>query len=315
MAKEDSQKQMSYATVSFLGVLLLIAFIFGVFVLNGTNSLSTQINNIALLLNATQMQSSMMVSSFVSSSQFAINGYDQSMQDVQTFDVQVNSTFQAITAQLQTGNNEFVQTAIALGTNLSNTSVANGCSGMTCPVLPNLTPITLSKTQTAILVVDLIPSICYKAFANTNCNDTIIPVQTLLSVARSSQVPIIFTTVKHDVIISDVANQTNETVLNTFGSNKFFKTNLQELLVTMNISTLVVAGTHANGAILQMGQQVPARGLTYIVPADTISADSDYIKNYVLYQLLNHPVYQNPQNQPTITTASVLTAVPLITLQ
>lgn len=81
------------------------------------------------------------------------------------------------------------------------------------------------------------------------------------------------------------------------------------------ITTVVVVGTAANGAVLCTGFGANARGLTVVVPEDGISSRDPFATYAARYQLLNQPGFANATNQALAPKAATLSRSDLITFK
>src|SRR6266568_7670300 len=95
-------------------------------------------------------------------------------------------------------------------------------------------------------------------------------------------------------------------MLQTFGADKFFNTNLDDMLKGAGATTLVLVGTASNGAVLYTGYEATARGYTVVVAQDGISADTDFATLFTEWQLLNYPGTLNADNTPLKPKAATL---------
>jgi nicotinamidase-related amidase len=71
--------------------------------------------------------------------------------------------------------------------------------------------------------------------------------------------------------------------------DKFFRTELKEILLKKKIKTVVIAGTTAEGAVLHTATGAAVRGFQVIVPVDGMSADALYAEQYTAWHLANAP--------------------------
>ncbi len=63
------------------------------------------------------------------------------------------------------------------------------------------------------------------------------------------------------------------------GADKFYKTNLEQILKDKNIQTVIVVGTASHGAVMMYtASEAAFRGMNVIVPLDGISAENTYIE-------------------------------------
>ena len=107
--------------------------------------------------------------------------------------------------------------------------------------------------------------------------------------------------------VKEVYPKAEDTVLETYGADKFFRTRLDNVLSHTGAKYLVVVGTRANGAVMYTAFEAVMRSYTVILLADCVSADTDTIRNFVLWQALNSPGRSNPDNTPLAPLAVTLT--------
>jgi nicotinamidase-related amidase len=73
------------------------------------------------------------------------------------------------------------------------------------------------------------------------------------------------------------------------GADKFYKTNLEQILKDKNIQTVIVVGTAAHGAVMYTASEAAFRGMNVIVPLDGTSAENTYIEQYVAHNFTSAP--------------------------
>ena len=86
-----------------------------------------------------------------------------------------------------------------------------------------------------------------------------------------------------------VAPNKNEPFVKS-GVDKFYQTNLEQILAEKNIQTLIIVGTAAHGAVLYTASEAVLRGFNVIVPVDGVSAENTYIEQYVAYNFTSAPI-------------------------
>lgn len=87
------------------------------------------------------------------------------------------------------------------------------------------------------------------------------------------------------------------------GVDKFFGTDLEKILKTKGIQTVILAGTSAHGAVLHTATGAALRGLKVIVPVDAMSAGDPYAEQYTAWHLVNGP---GTRRQTTLTRISLI---------
>ena len=71
--------------------------------------------------------------------------------------------------------------------------------------------------------------------------------------------------------------------------DKFYNTDLEEILRTRGVETVIVVGTSAHGAVLHTATGAALRGLRVVVPVDGLSAGEAYAEQYTCWHLANGP--------------------------
>jgi nicotinamidase-related amidase len=158
------------------------------------------------------------------------------------------------------------------------------------PVVPQLEEIKLKLRETALLVLDI---------QNQNCNEdrrprcvrTLHNIQMLLEKARKSGILVVFSLTsaasKAD-IRREVLPKRDETIVKA-GVDKFYDTELEGILQSNAIKTVIMVGTSASGAILNTATGAATRQINIIVPVDGISATYPYEEQYTVWHLMNSP--------------------------
>ncbi|MBO0835587.1 MAG: isochorismatase family protein [Actinobacteria bacterium] len=177
--------------------------------------------------------------------------------------------------------------------------------------VPDPVPVTVDPASTAYLVLDLTTAVCAP---RPGCVATLPAAAALLARARAAGAMVVYsqTAAAGSQILPEVAPLPGDPVV-TARADKFFNTDLDSILSSHGIKTLVLVGTAANGAVLYTTFEANLRGYTVVVAEDGVSANSGYITHYTLFQLLNQPGFTNPQNTPLKTGDVTLSTGPLVT--
>ncbi len=163
------------------------------------------------------------------------------------------------------------------------------------PDLPAPVPVTVDAKTTAYLILDETSVVCAPRPA---CRAALPAVAALLAKARAAGALVVYsqTPTPGSTILPEVAPQPGEPTVSS-RADKFFGTSLDEILKSRGITTAVIAGTVANGAVLYTAFEANLRGYTVVVAADGISADPFPVL-LTQYQVLNQPGFANPTNTP-----------------
>jgi nicotinamidase-related amidase len=179
--------------------------------------------------------------------------------------------------------------------------------------VPRPVAVTVDPSTTAYLVLDLTSAVCAP---NPTCVSTLPAAASLLAKARAAGATVIYsqTGTAGSEILPQVAPQPGDPIV-TGHADKFFGTDLDQILTARGIKTLVVVGSVTNGAVLYTTFEANLRGFTVVVAEDGVSADSPFIMNYSLFQLLNEPGFTNTDNTPLTANAVTLSKSKLVTFK
>ena len=160
--------------------------------------------------------------------------------------------------------------------------------GVKAPPKPVLKEVTVDPKTTALLMLDFMKQNCGQ---RPRCLATLPAMKTLLGEARAHKVPVVYSIIANSTIadvLPDVAAQPDEPHVLS-GPNKFRNTELEKILKDKGITTVIVTGTAANGAVLQTAVGAVGRGLNVIVPVDGLSSAEAYADLATVYTFSNAP--------------------------
>jgi nicotinamidase-related amidase len=177
------------------------------------------------------------------------------------------------------------------------------------PALPDVTPVSVDASTTAFLVLDLNSAVCPPRPA---CVGSVPAISRLLSKARGAGVFVGYSTTPGADILPDVAPRPGDPLV-TSRADKFYNTDLDQMLKDHNIQTVVLVGSAANGAVLYSAFGAAERGYTVVVATDGISSGPDFDTYLAEYQVLNMPGFGNATNDPLKQQAATLSRGDLIT--
>ena len=158
------------------------------------------------------------------------------------------------------------------------------------PPPPELKPVTIDKKTTALLMLDFNQQTCTQR--RPRCTASIPRVKPLLAAARAAGLPVVFTLGgggKRADIPEELAPRSDEPSM-LAGVDKFVNTDLEKILKDKGITTVIVVGTAAHGAVLYTASSAAIRGMKVILPLDGISADNTYTEQYFAWHMANVPV-------------------------
>ncbi|MEN6617417.1 MAG: cysteine hydrolase [Syntrophorhabdus sp.] len=172
------------------------------------------------------------------------------------------------------------------------------------PQAPELKPVTLEASSTALLLLDFNRQVC-NSEKRPRCIASIPAVKRLAERARESKVQVIYSltigSTREDLPPALRAMDKEPSV--TSGPDKFLGTDLENMLKQRGIKTVIVTGTAAHGAVLYTGSGAALRGLKVIIPVDGISAEDLYPEQYTVWHMLNAP---RISTQSTITRTDMI---------
>jgi nicotinamidase-related amidase len=157
-------------------------------------------------------------------------------------------------------------------------------AGVNAPPAPELKPVTVDPKTTALLMLDFIKPNCTN---RPRCMASIPAMKKLLTEARAKGVMVVYsvggTTTTAD-IIPDIAPITGESSVRS-SVDKFTGTDLEKILKDKGISSVIITGTAAHGAVLYTGSVAALKGLNVIVPVDGMSSEDLYYEQATAWLL------------------------------
>ncbi len=156
---------------------------------------------------------------------------------------------------------------------------------------PQLKEVTVDPKSTALLVLDIIKPVC-NAERYPRCPGTIPVVKKLITEARAKGMLVVYTTVLNvpkTAIYEEVAPAASDPVVPGV-LDKFLHTDLEKIFKDKSITTVLMVGTVAQGAVIMTGSQAAQLGFSVIVPVDAISGNSPFPEAYAVWHLANAPI-------------------------
>lgn len=180
-----------------------------------------------------------------------------------------------------------VSAAIAAAAPAGAASITDAWDSVKAPPVPALKSVTVDPRATALLMLDFMNQNCGK---RDRCLAQVPAMKKLLETARAAKVPVVYSFIANTTaadVITDLKPAAGEpSVLS--GPNKFIRTELEKILKDRGITTVIVVGTAANGAVLQTASYAALLGMNVIIPVDGISGDS-YAEQYVAWHFTSAP--------------------------
>jgi nicotinamidase-related amidase len=172
------------------------------------------------------------------------------------------------------------------------------------PQAPELKTITIDPATTALLLLDFNKQTCNEK-VRPRCISSIPVMAKFLTKARAKGVKVIYS-LSPGAAVSDIAKELmpieGEPVV-TSGPDKFIGTDLEKIIKGKGITTVIVTGTAAHGAVLYTASGATLRGIKVLVAVDGVSAENTYAEQYTAWHLITAPL---------ISTRVTLTKTPLI---
>ncbi len=191
-------------------------------------------------------------------------------------------------------------------------SASPSATGFALPVPPAPAAVVVDPQTSALLILDLNAQICGP---NPTCVATIPAVSVLLKKARQAKVPVIYSQGRAAAaVLPDIAPQADEPTVSG-PADKFFGTNLDDLLKQRKASTLLMVGTSSNGAPLYTAFEANVRGYTVVIAQDGVSQQNPADLAAALYQYLHEPGFANADNKPLADKSITLSRSDLISFK
>jgi nicotinamidase-related amidase len=172
------------------------------------------------------------------------------------------------------------------------------------PPAPELKAAAVDPKTTALLVLDMETTIC----KSPRCIASIQSIHRLLTEALENGMPVVYSlthTGSPQDIEKQLAPMPGDPIVKS-NVDKFYNTDLDEILRSKGIKTVIVTGFAANGAVLHTAASAAFHGYKVIVPVDCMStANILYAEQYTAWHMLNSPATRNN---------AILTKVDLISI-
>jgi nicotinamidase-related amidase len=177
---------------------------------------------------------------------------------------------------------------IACAVSSSAADVLDDWATVKLPPKPELKPVTLEGSTTALLILDMMKMNCG---ARPRCVATVPNVKRLHDAARAAGAMVWYSLVGSDgkatpadMIDPGFMPRDGEWARQN-GPDKFLGSNLEEKLKARGIKTVVVCGTSFQGVGIGTGSGSAQRGYKVIVPIDCLSAEDPYMEQYATWHL------------------------------
>jgi nicotinamidase-related amidase len=175
----------------------------------------------------------------------------------------------------------------ACATLAASQTIVDEWASVKAPPPPELKSVKIVPRETALLMLDFVKPICG---ARPRCVTSLPKMQKLLDQARERGVHVVHSLAGQTVadIFPEVAARSGEPVVSS-GPNKFLNTELEKILKDRGVTTVIVVGTAAEGAVLNTGAHAALRGIKVVLPVDGLSSLTTYAEQYTTWHLANAP--------------------------
>jgi len=176
------------------------------------------------------------------------------------------------------------------------------------PAPVELKAVTVNATDTAFLVLDIEERTCNMQ-SRPRCVESAPRIGAFLAKAREAGMPVVYSLTPKgtpDTILPPAKPLPGEPIVQS-SVDKFYNTQLDEILKKLGVSTVIITGTTAEGAVLHTATGASMRGLNVIVPVDGMSAATLYAEQYTAWHLLNAP---GTRARAALTTLDAITVNP-----
>jgi nicotinamidase-related amidase len=220
-----------------------------------------------------------------------------------------------------TGLREMLLSGIALAIGATSAAAQSGASSgspamiaVQMPAPPAPVAVSLKPATTALFVSDVVEPICQRQPA---CATGMVPkIADLIARARKAGMLVAYSTQEANMEkwMPAVKPAAGDPLIPSKGQDRFFSTELDNVLKAKGITTVILTGWKVSGSILYTSVGATLRGYTVVVPADTTDAPTDYEVPIGIYAMLNQNS-ANAKNEPLKPKATTLSRSDLISFQ
>src|SRR5207302_2790318 len=150
------------------------------------------------------------------------------------------------------------------------------------PPRPEIKPVTLEASTTALLILDMQKGNCG---VRLRCAATIPNVKRLYDAARAAGVMLWYSLGSLADLIDPGFMPREGEWQRQGGPDKFLGSNLEEKLKAGGIKTTIVCGTSFQGVGVGTGSASAQRGYKVIVPIDCLSSEDPYMEQYAAWHM------------------------------
>jgi nicotinamidase-related amidase len=168
-------------------------------------------------------------------------------------------------------------------------TVFDSWSSVAIPPAPELQPVTVDAQHTALLILDVNADACSH---RPSCVRSMPHMQHVLADARAHHMFVVYSTsasAPGAPVPEPLSPMPNDLSVSS-SADKFLGTDLEKILASRGIKTVIVVGTTAQGAVLYTASAAALRKLAVVVPVDGYSSDTPFAELVTAWLLKNAPV-------------------------
>jgi hypothetical protein len=167
---------------------------------------------------------------------------------------------------------------LALAGSAAAGDIVNDWASVKAPPAPELKPVTVDASTTALLILDL--SKGGSCTRRPRCLASLGNVKRLYEAAHAAGVKTWYSIRSAADSIDPGFADPGGTYMDQRGPDKFMGSNLEEKLKAWGIKTVIVCGTSFQGVGMGTGSGAAQRGYKVIVPVDCLSSEDPYMEQY-----------------------------------
>ena len=168
-------------------------------------------------------------------------------------------------------------------------TIIDSWNSVAIPPAPELQPVTVDAEHTALLILDVNADACKR---RPSCVRSIPHIQHALADARAHHMLVVYSTsasAPTAPVPAPLAPMPNDPSVSS-SADKFLGTDLEKILASRGVKTVIVVGTTAQGAVLYTASAAALRKLAVVVPVDGYSSDTPFAELATAWLLKNAPV-------------------------
>jgi len=175
---------------------------------------------------------------------------------------------------------------LAFAASSSAADILDDWAAVKPPSPPELKPVTLDGSTTALLILDMMKGNCG---ARPRCVASVPNVKRLHDAARAAGAMVWYSLVGGNATPADVIDPgftpRDGEWMRQNGPDKSLGSNLEEKLKARGIKTVIVCGTSFQGVGIGTASGSAQRGYKVIVPIDCLSSEDPYMEQYSAWHL------------------------------